>query len=77
VPGPSFPVLDDAGSLWFGNGSGSTMIVRLSGDLSGTPNVTLVDTTVPSVEFPILDRHQNLWFGNTDSGGSNALVRVD
>jgi streptogramin lyase len=76
VAGPSVPVVDDDGALWFGNGSASPAVVRIDGDLAATPTITLINTDTPSAAFPILDDLGDIWFGTTDPAGSSNVVRL-
>ena len=63
--------VDGNGAVWFGNTATSTLVVRINGDLTGTPQLTPFDTGVAGPSLPIVDGTGALWFGN---GSSSPLV---
>ena len=61
-------------SIWFGNTSDSTLVVRLSGDLTSAPRLLKFDTHIPGPSFPVFDLNGDLWFGT--SGASQRVARL-
>ncbi len=80
VPNPVDPFVDPVGNIWFGNadGGGSGDVVRVSGDLSGTPTIDEFTGSVPNPDSGIVGPIGNLWFGSGRSVGAGAdqILRI-